>query len=179
MKKYKQFVNEKMEYDKINNQINNLLKHFINQKFKFQYEQIIWKSHNSNYPEIDVADFIFKGVSLEPIWDLHTEKLIDVFFNITFIDRYNKEVIVYFDKKSPTDKKLDLEYANPWDKNYSTILHGNYKDKTKIDYDDPKSYPNKADYMDLVPSEYRTTELLGELKGILQQSNEQIKTKNK
>jgi len=164
--------------DKADKATNDIIKHFINQKFKFQYLQTVWKSSSSNYSEIDTVDFIFKGVKIEWRWDWDSGAATEIYFTMKLIDRYDKEVDVVFDEKSPTDKKLDLEYCKPWDRNFSTILHGNYTTQTKIDYDNPNSYPHKQEWMDLVPAEYATYNLLGELKAIIQQANEEIKLRN-
>jgi hypothetical protein len=166
---------EKEAFDKLQQGLNEHLKDYLNKKYKFQYQQIIWKSQNSNYPEIDVVDFIFNDVKAHYRGGLSEADGMDMYFMLYFTDRYNKVVEIMFDEKSPTDKKLDLEYCKPWDMKSSTILTGNYVDKTNIDYDNPKSYPHKADYMNLVPASYDTYNLLGELKTLIIAANELIK----
>jgi hypothetical protein len=166
---------EKEAFDKLHKELNEHLKDYLNKKYKFQYQQIVWKSQNSNYPEIDVADFTFNELKADYRMGLGKGDGMDMYFMLRFTDRYNKVVEIMFDENSPTEKKLDLEYCKPWDMKSSTILMGNYVDKTDIDYDNPKSYPHKADYMELVPAAYDTYNLLGELKTLIVQANELIK----
>jgi len=164
---------------KLNQELQQHLEPFLNKKFKFQYEQIVWKSNSSNFREIDIADFTFNGLEPDLRTDWNTNKITDLFLTLHLTDRYNKVVEVWFDEKSPTEKLLDLEYCKPWDKNFSTILHGNYQDKQEIDYKNPDSFPHKADYMDLVPAEYNTYNLLKELKFFVEQANEHIREQQK
>lgn len=152
-------------------------KDFFGKKYKFQYEQTIWTTKHSNYPEIDVVDFTFNGMKPEYRFDWDTEKITGLYLTLSFTDRYDKVVEVYFDEKSPTEKLLDLEYCKPWDKKFTVILHGNYKEKTDIDYDDESSYPHRTDYMDLVPAEYSTYNLLKEVQFFLKETNKLINHK--
>ena len=166
------------EFKEADDAINKAISSFINQKYKFQYSQYVWKSKSENYPEIDVADFTFKGVNLEPRFDWNSLKLTDVFLTLNFVDRYDHNIEVYFDEECPTDKQIDLEYSKPWDLKRDKALRGDYGvGFSSIDYDDPKSYPNRHGNVDMVPAEYRTNVLLGELKSLLQQANEEIKEK--
>lgn len=166
------------EFKQADDAINATLKSFIGQKYSFQYSQYIWKSNSENYPEIDVADFTFKGINMEPRYDWNSLKLTDVFLTLNFTDRYDHNIEVYFDEECPTDKQIDLEYSKPWDLKRDKALRGDYGVKSSsINYDDPKSYPNRHGNVDMVPAEYRTNVLLQEIKGILQQANEEIKQK--
>ena len=165
------------EFKEADNAINNVIKDFIGKKYSFQYSQYIWKSKSENYPEIDVSDFTFNGINTEPRFDWNSLKLTDVFFTLNFTDRYGHDIEIYFDEKCPTDKQIDLEYSKPWELRNKS-LRGDYG-RDSIDYDDPKSYPNRHGNVDMVPAEYRTNVLLGEIKSILQQTNDEIKEKNK
>ena len=160
---YKNFLNEDKKSDV---SLDEYITHFLNKKFKFQYCEIVWKSGGGNYKEIDTADFVFKSANIEPRVDWKSDKVVGVYLIINLIDRYGDELQVYFDTTSPTTNKVDLEYAKPWETNYETILVGNHrnrKDKTK------------GDRVQLVPVEYKTTEMLEELKSILEELNDQIK----
>lgn len=159
--------------------LNIALKSFIGQKYKFQYSQYVWKSKSENYPEIDVADFTFNGINTEPRFDWDSGKMTEVFFSLNFTDRYNHNIEIYFDEKSPTDKQIDLEYSKPWELRDKS-LRGDYGvGLSSIDYDDPNSYPNRHGNVDMVPAEYKTNTLLQEIKSILQQANETIKEQSK
>ena len=156
------------------------LKSFLNKKYKFQYDQVIWRHKSSNYQEIDIAEFEFIDINIEPIFDWNSGKMTDIFFILTFKDRYNHLIEINFNNDSPTDKKLDLEYDKPIDRNFKAILHGDYgHGYSDINYEDPNIYPHRGGSVDLVPSEYQTYQLLSELKDIMEQLNKDIKLKTK
>ncbi len=159
------------------NQINNHISKFINKKYGFQYSVVVWKSKNSNYTEIDHDQLTFNGVEIEPTYYSNSDIATGAFFYLKFTDKNNDEVSIYFPSDAITQNEIDLEYAKPWDLS-KKALRGDVADKEedldKIDYDDPNRYPNRDSHFVYVPSEYKTIELLTELKELLQSLNEQI-----
>jgi hypothetical protein len=67
---------------------------------------------------------------------------------------------------------VDLEYANLAERG-NKVMRGNF-DNDDIDYDDPSSYPKRHSSIDLVPNEYKTIELLKEIKFLLKEINENL-----
>ena len=98
---------------------------------------------------------------------------------------YDKDTIKESFKKSNIKASLflsDIDYdasnlTKPILKKVNSVAysfgHWNYIDKT--DFSDPSRYPNRETHFNFVPSEYSTIELLTELKGLLQQINDQVK----
>lgn len=147
----------------------------------FQYSVYVWKSKSENYVEVDVANFKFVDIEIEPRYNLENDNIEESFFSLYFIDRYGDKIKVYFDNTSPTQNKIDLEYAKPWDKKPEVCLSARYADDEdkhpdEINYDDPSRYPSRkgGGVIDLVPSDYVAVQLLSTIKGILEQINDYI-----
>jgi hypothetical protein len=156
----------------MDDELNKTLKQYIDKDYSFQYSQYVWKSNNSNYEEIDVADFIFKGINVEPSYDLNSDIVKKVFFILNFIDRYGNLIEVPLFEYTPINKIVDLEYANLAERS-NKVMRGNFDDDD-IDYDDPSSYPKRHCSIDLVPNDYKTIELLKEIKFLLKEINENL-----
>ena len=165
---------QRADFKDTDDKLNELLKNFIRQKYKFQYSQYVWKSKHENYKEIDTTDFLFNGINLEPRFDWNSNKMVGAYFTLNFIDRYNNGVEVIFEEDSPTENKIDLEYSKPWELRDKS-LRGTYDYKLSgFNYDNPDNYPHRNVSVDLVPADYKTITLLQEIKGILQEVNDTI-----
>jgi hypothetical protein len=164
---------------KADDQIRKELGSKLNKNYLFQYGVYVWKSNNENYEEIDVADFKFVDIQIEPRYNWDNDNVEEVFFSLFFTDRDGENISVYFDKTSPTQNKIDLEYAKPWEKKHESCLKASYtKDADKhtdeMEFDNPKSYPRKSEWFDIVPNDYAATQLLSTIKGVLEQINDSI-----
>lgn len=160
---------------KAESEVNKHISKFINQKYGFQYSVVVWTSRSSNYNEIDHDRLTFTGVEIEPTYYDNSDIATGAFFYLKFTDKNNDEVSIYFPSDAITQNEIDLEYAKPWDLS-KKALRGDVADKEEdnVDYDDPNRYPKRDSHFVYVPSEYKTVELLTELKGLLQSINEQI-----
>jgi len=163
---------------KAEKELNSHISKFINQKYGFQYSAVVWTSKSSNYKEIDHDQLTFKGIEIEPTFYDNSDVATGVFFYLIFTDKNNQDTSIYFNSDSVTQNQIDLEYVKPWDLSKNSLKGTiseieDYDVKDNIDYDDPNRYPNRG-YIDYVPSEYKTIELLTELKGLLQSINDQI-----
>jgi len=164
---------------KAEKELNSHISKFINQKYGFQYSAVVWTSKSSNYKEIDHDQLTFKGIEIEPTFYDNSDVATGVFFYLIFTDKNNQDTSIYFNSDSVTQNQIDLEYVKPWDLSKNSLKGTiseieDYDVKDNIDYDDPNRYPNRSGYIDYVPSEYKTIELLTELKGLLQSINDQI-----
>lgn len=156
---------------KANIEIKRHLSKYLLKKFPFQYSVYIWKSNHENYEEIDVSDFEFIDIMVQPYYGTPP----GVFFYLIFVDKDGEKIAVDFDKKSPTENLGNLEYMKPWDKS-KMALKGSYMeqpDREKEDYDNPKNYPFKNGWVDLIPIDYKTITFLKEVKSILEMINDQ------
>lgn len=169
---------KRADFKEADDKLNELLKSYIGKKYKFQYSQFVWKSKSENYNEIDTTDFLFTGINIEPRYDWNSNKMVAAYFTLNFTDRYNNNVEVVFEEDSPTENKIDLEYAKPWELKRDIALRGTYDYKLSgFDYDNPDNYPHRNISVELVPNDYKTVTLLQEIKNILQGVNDTIKPK--
>jgi len=153
------------------------LNKYLNNDYSFQYSVYVWKGPHENYQEIDVADFKFINIMVAPRYDWNSGKVTEFFLYLYFIDRYGDEIVVPFEKNSPTEKKIDLEYCKPWDKKLDTVLVASYVDvEDEIDYSDESRYPSRkgGGAMNLVPNSYETMNFLSEIKNTLEMINHQF-----
>ena len=161
---------------KADKEIKKHLNKYLNEDYPFQYSVYVWKGPHENYQEIDVADFKFVNIMVHPRWDWNTGKVTELYLYLYFIDRYDDEIVMPFEKNSPTEKKLDLEYCKPWDNRDETSFTAVYSDDEgdDIDYDDKSRYPTRkgGGAMNLVPADYKTTEFLKEVKSTLDMINQ-------
>lgn len=162
---------------KAESEMNKHISKFINKKYGFQYSVVIWTSKSSNYKEIDHEQLTFNGLQIEATYYNNSDVPTGAFFYLSFTNKDNDEVLIYFPDDAITQNEIDLEYAKPWD--FEKTLRGDVGDKEididKTDFSDPSRYPNRGTHFNFVPSEYSTIELLTELKGLLQQINDQVK----
>jgi len=173
---------EEREQDEVlkqaDNQLKEHLKNYMNSDYPFQYSVYVWKGPHENYLEVDIADFKFVNIMIQPRYDWNTSKVTDFFLYLYFIDRYGDEIAVHYEMDSPTEKTIDLEYAKPWDLKSENSLRGSYVDNDgdKIDYQDMSRYPTRkgGGAMDLVPGDYKTIEFLKEVKASLEMINDTI-----
>jgi len=158
------------------NQLKLHLKKYLLKKFSFQYDVVIWKSPSTNYEEIDVYDFEFIDLMIQPRYDWDSGRVTDFFLYLYFVDKDGDKFAMYITDKTPVERMGNLEYMKPWDKNDNAI-QGNYTDSDKddIDLNNEKHYPRKNGWLDLVPNEYKTTEFLKEVKSTLEMINDSIK----
>lgn len=169
---------------KAESQLNDQLKHLIGKKYGFQYKTYVWTSKSSNYQEIDHDQLTLNGVEIEPVYNLNSSLPTGAFFYLIFTDKHNDEISVYFPEDAITHNELDLEYSKPWEET-KKALRGDARGEAydyepdKIDYDDPSRYPNRSGHFSYVPSEYKTIEMLSELKDILKKINEQVRDQSK
>ena len=176
-KKLKKERSKDLVLKKADEEIKKHLNRFLNQDYPFQYSVYVWKSNSENYQEIDIADFKLVNIMVHPRYDWDTGKVTEFFLYLYFIDRYDDEVVTAFEPNSPTEKMLDLEYCKPWDKKTETSFSATYADDDDdIDYNDPTRYPTRkgGGAMDLVPADYKTYQLLSEIKSTLEIINSQI-----
>jgi len=174
---------EEREQDEIlkqaDNQLKEHLKNYMNENYPFQYSVPVWKGPHENYIEVDIADFKFVNIMIQPRYDWNTSKVTDFFLYLYFIDRYGDEVATYYEMDSPTEKSIDLEYAKPWDLTAENSLRTSYVDDNdgkEIDYQDMSRYPTRkgGGAMDLVPADYKTIQFLKEVKAALGMINDSI-----
>jgi hypothetical protein len=163
---------------KADKELNKHISKFIGKKYGFQYKVVVWKSKNSNYTEIDHDQLTFNGLEIEPTYyDTTTDNASGVFLYLLFTDKNNDIVNIYFPTDAVTNNLVDLEYAKPWEL-YKNTLKGDISlqevDIENTNFDDPKRYPKRDNNLVYVPSEYKTIELLTELKGLLQSVNDQF-----
>lgn len=148
------------------------LKKYLLKKFSFQYSLYIWKSNNENYEEIDVNDFEFIDIMVQPYFG-ESEMVEKFFLYLYFVDKDGDKIAVYFTDSSPTEKLCDLDYAKPLEKN-GKVLDGDYTeqpDLDKKDYKNEKIYPLKNSTIDLVPADYNTIQFLKDVKDALNMIN--------
>jgi hypothetical protein len=161
-------------------QLRKHLKKYFLKKFSFQYSVHVWKSKHENYQEIDVADFEFIDLMIQPRFDWDTDKVEEFFLYLFFIDKYGDKISFHFDMNSPTEKIIDLEYVKPWEMKFENSFNASYVDEEdNINYDDPSRYPTRkgGGAMYLVPNEYKTYEFLKDIKSVLEMINDNFKYK--
>jgi len=162
---------------KADNQLKEHLKNYMNSDHLFQYSVYVWKSPHENYLEVDIADFKFINIMIEPRYDWNSGKVTDFFLYLYFIDRYGDEIAVHYEMDSPTEKTINLEYAKPWELKPNNSLNASYVDDNdgkEIDYQDMSRYPTRkgGGAMYLVPGDYKTIQFLNEIKSALQMIND-------
>lgn len=177
-------MKEERKQDEILNQADDQLKEhlksYMNINYPFQYSVHVWKGPHENYLEVDIADFKFIDIMIQPRSDWNTGKVTDFFLYLYFIDRYGDEIAIHYETDSPTEKTIDLEYAKPWDRKPDNVLSASYVDvEDDIDYTDISRYPTrKGGGMDLVPADYKTIQFLSEIKAALELINDSYRLNN-
>ena len=101
---------------KADNQLKIHLKKYLLKKYSFQYGVVIWKGPHENYEEIDVYDFEFIDIMVQPRYDWNSGKVTNFFLYLYFVDKDGDKFAMYIENDSPTERQGNLEYMKPWDK---------------------------------------------------------------
>jgi hypothetical protein len=178
---FKKLIDERKKdkiLSKADIQLRRHLSKYLLKKFSFQYLAHVWTGPHKNYKEVDVADFEFIDVMVQPRYNWETNRVNGFLLYLYFVDRYNDKICFHFEDNSPTEKKIDLEYAKPWETKFNNSFNASYVDDPDvIDYNDMSRYPTKkgGGAIYLVPNEYKTFEFLKDVKETLEMITDSLK----